>query len=56
MSVDLIWFVAGVVVGVFTGIGMSVVAAWLFLRWVVRLALLARENRMPGGPTSRHTV
>lgn len=56
MSTDLVWFVAGVAVGTFAGIGLSVVAAWWIVRGLVRLALLARGNRMGGGPTSRHTV
>lgn len=56
MSVDLIWFLVGVVVGTFAGIGLSVVVAWRVMRLVVSLAVAARENRMRGGPNSRRAV
>lgn len=56
VSVDLIWFLVGVVVGTFAGIGLSVVVAWRVMRLVVSLAVAARENRMRGGPNSRRAV
>lgn len=56
MSGDLGWFLAGVVVGTFSGIGVSVVtvgwAMWLLVRFAVR----QRMNHHGGGPTSRRTV
>lgn len=56
MSTDLLWFLAGLAVGTLVGVGATVVVAWKVVRGLVRLAVLARENRGRGGPTSGPTV
>lgn len=56
MSTDLLWFVAGIAVGTFFGVGVTVVFAWKVVRALVRLAVLAKGNRARGGPTSGPTV
>lgn len=56
MSTDLLWFLAGVAVGTFFGVGVTVVFAWKVVRALVRFAVIARQNRGAGGPTSGPTV
>lgn len=56
MSTDLLWFLAGVAVGTFFGVGVAVVFAWKVVRALVRFAVLAKENKGRGGPTSGPTV
>jgi hypothetical protein len=56
MSTDLLWFVAGIAVGTFFGVGVTVVFAWKVVRALVRFAVLAKGNRARGGPTSGPTV
>ena len=49
---DLLWFLAGIAIGTFVGIGATVVFAWKVVRGLVRLAVLARESRDRGGSNS----
>lgn len=52
VSMDLLWFLAGIAIGTFVGIGATVVFAWKVVRGLVRLAVLARESRDRGGSNS----
>ena len=48
VSTDLIWFLVGIAVGTLVGVGATVVVAWRVVRGLVKLALMARENRNRG--------
>jgi hypothetical protein len=52
VSMDFFWFLAGIFIGTFVGIGATVVFAWKVMRGLVRLAVLAQENRARGGSNS----
>jgi len=53
---EVLWFIAGITVGTFFGIGVAVVFAWQVLRALVRFALVVQENRRRGGPNTGATV
>jgi hypothetical protein len=42
VSTDLVWFLVGVWVGAFFGVGVSVVVAWRVVRALVRFAARSR--------------
>ena len=56
VSTDLLWFLAGVAVGTFFGVGITIVFAWKVVRALVRFAVLSKQNRGPGGPTQGRAV
>ena len=43
MSTALAWFLAGIFVGTFVGIGLTVFTFWRILRALVRFAVLAKS-------------
>ena len=52
VSLDLLWFLAGILVGTFFGIGVTAVFAWKVVRVLVRFAVVVRQRRGHGGPDS----